>query len=413
MAVKAVKSLKKAAVKKVASKKAIKKAVAKKAVQKSKKSAVKKTATPKAASGSSAKKVVAKKKVAPAKVSQPQKTPIKKVEKKVVKNSTKKASSPAKTAKKQSVAKKSVKKIVKTSVKKAVPAKSAKPAKVVKPVKAVVSQSKKLDATKSATKSAAKVKKTIAAPVKEPVATVVPEKAKKATTTKPASKTKIKEKEKSINPKSITPVTVEKKSSSKKKKESVVSSQSPAPSNASTEADAGLLKIGGSSNENIHNFDFTSAKDGSKADPVLQGRRLVKPSFFSEIDDSEDRANKKKYSNEVKGPEKPTASSRRKSFSVEESAQELEDRLQVELEEEFANSMPDFSSQICTKCGVNVVAPEFTIDKYLGYCFECADLLNLGNTKEARKVDYQMSLMRKGLQDGDTPSTDDDEDDEE
>ncbi|MBF0433226.1 MAG: hypothetical protein HQK83_18240, partial [Fibrobacteria bacterium] len=48
----------------------------------------------------------------------------------------------------------------------------------------------------------------------------------------------------------------------------------------------------------------------------------------------------------------------------------------------------------CTKCGINDAVEEFTIDKELAYCADCADLLQLGQTKEARKLDYP-SLFKK------------------
>ncbi len=129
---------------------------------------------------------------------------------------------------------------------------------------------------------------------------------------------------------------------------------------------------------------------------LLQGgKKTLKTSFFSEVDDAEERANKKKYSAEAKGPEKPTAYSRRKSSLVEETPEELIERLAMELEEENMGIMREAEVQLCTKCGLNTISPEFRVDKDLGYCDECAEILRLGQTKEARKVDYQMSLMRK------------------
>jgi hypothetical protein len=51
--------------------------------------------------------------------------------------------------------------------------------------------------------------------------------------------------------------------------------------------------------------------------------------------------------------------------------------------------------QLCTKCGINQVSERFTIDKELGYCDDCAEILHLGETKEARKIDFHPSLMKK------------------
>jgi hypothetical protein len=42
---------------------------------------------------------------------------------------------------------------------------------------------------------------------------------------------------------------------------------------------------------------------------------------------------------------------------------------------------------MCTKCGINQVQDRFIIDKELGYCADCADILRLGETKEARKME--------------------------
>jgi len=150
---------------------------------------------------------------------------------------------------------------------------------------------------------------------------------------------------------------------------------------------------------------------------LIGGKKLLKTSFFAEVDDAEERANKKKYSAEAKGPEKPTAYSRRKSSLVEETPEELIERLAMELEEENLGILREAEMQVCTKCGLNPVSPEFRVDKDLGYCDECAEILHLGQTKEARKVDYQMSLMRKdaigGSSDGDEDAEDLEMDDDE
>lgn len=155
-------------------------------------------------------------------------------------------------------------------------------------------------------------------------------------------------------------------------------------------------------------------KELSQDDSVLLagGKKPIKTSFFVEVDDAEERANKKKYSAEAKGPEKPTASSRRKSSLVEETPEELIERLAMELEEENMGILREAEMQICTKCGLNAIAPEFRVDKDLGYCDECAEILRLGQTKEARKVDYQMSLMRKDAVAGEPSEAEDIEIDE-
>lgn len=145
---------------------------------------------------------------------------------------------------------------------------------------------------------------------------------------------------------------------------------------------------------------------------LLAGRKILKTSFFTEVDENEDRANKKKYSSELKVPEKPTASSRRRAMSAEESPEELIERLAQELEFEVMGSQREGEEQLCTKCGSNHVSPDFRVDRDLGFCEECAAMLRLGETKEARKVDYQMSLMRKDALGEDTPRSRSDSDDD-
>ena len=49
--------------------------------------------------------------------------------------------------------------------------------------------------------------------------------------------------------------------------------------------------------------------------------------------------------------------------------------------------------QLCTKCCRNLVSPEYRVDKDLGYCEECAEILGLGLSKEARHINYQAKLL--------------------
>ncbi len=135
------------------------------------------------------------------------------------------------------------------------------------------------------------------------------------------------------------------------------------------------------------------------------GKKPSKVVLFFEIDEQEDRLNKKKVSAEMKGLEKPTAAMRRKASLAEETPEELYQRVIQELEEKNQSFYREAATQVCTKCCVNIVSPEFRVDKDLGYCEDCAMLLGLGFTKEARKVDYQMGLMG-----GDSLDEDRDED---
>src|SRR5574344_1067048 len=134
------------------------------------------------------------------------------------------------------------------------------------------------------------------------------------------------------------------------------------------------------------------------------GKTLLKTPFFIEVDEQEDRTNKKKVSSELKGLEKPTLVMRRKASLAEETPEELYNRVIQELEEENQNLYKESENQLCTKCGIRPVVAEYRVDKDLGYCEECAKMLGLGHTKEARRLDYQMNLMG-----GDSLSEGDDE----
>jgi hypothetical protein len=79
----------------------------------------------------------------------------------------------------------------------------------------------------------------------------------------------------------------------------------------------------------------------------------------------------------------------------EESPEELVERIERELENQHIFKRNMLRPQLCTKCGINQVSDRFTIDKELGYCDDCAEILHLGETKEARKIDFHPSLMKK------------------
>jgi len=87
--------------------------------------------------------------------------------------------------------------------------------------------------------------------------------------------------------------------------------------------------------------------------------------------------------------------SRRRGGGGEESPEELVERIERELENQHIFKRNMLRPQLCTKCGINQVSERFTIDKELGYCDDCAEILHLGETKEARKIDFHPSLMKK------------------
>ena len=124
------------------------------------------------------------------------------------------------------------------------------------------------------------------------------------------------------------------------------------------------------------------------------GKKLNRSIFFFEIDENEERANKKKVSSEMKNLDmKPTSAIRHKISLAEETQEELTERLLKELEEQNLAFTREAATQICTRCNKNLVSPEFWVDKHLGYCEECAAILKLGQSKEARKVEYQLGAM--------------------
>jgi len=339
------------------------------------------------------KKAVPVKKAAPAKKAVPAKKDVAVKKAAPAKKATSKVAAPKKQVVKAPVPKKQV---VKAPAKKAVPVKKAAPAKKVvakkKPVE-IKSSAKKTKAPIVAVKKAVPVKKTASAK-KEKVVNKVPLKEKEVLKPSPAKKVPAKKtskeetksaKELNSNKKKISTKTDSKKASAASAKAEVISKEdvSVALPDEKNEKPSKQGKKG--SKEEIP--EIPSAK------LLVSGKKPSKVAFFLEIDEQEDRLNKKKVSAEMKGLEKPTAAMRRKASLAEETPEELYQRVIQELEEKNQSFYREAATQVCTKCCVNIVSPEFRVDKDLGYCEECALLLGLGFTKEARKVDYQMGLM--------------------
>ncbi len=144
----------------------------------------------------------------------------------------------------------------------------------------------------------------------------------------------------------------------------------------------------------VNDYDYAVLLEGVK--------KLSKAIMFTEVDEQEDRSNKKKMSSEMKNLEmKPTASIRHKTSLAEETQEELTERILKELEEQNLAFEREAASQMCTRCNRNLVSPEFWVDKHLGYCEECAMILKLGQSKEARKVEYQLGGMGDSLDEED------------
>ena len=154
------------------------------------------------------------------------------------------------------------------------------------------------------------------------------------------------------------------------------------------------VKVEAKSEKNESKYDYAILLEGVK--------KLSKSVMFIEIDEQEDRSNKKKMSSEMKNLEmKPTAAIRHKASLAEETQEELTERILKELEEQNLAFEREAASQMCTRCNRNLVSPEFWVDKHLGYCEECAFILKLGQSKEARKVEYQLGGMGDSLDEED------------
>lgn len=116
-------------------------------------------------------------------------------------------------------------------------------------------------------------------------------------------------------------------------------------------------------------------------------KKTSKTSFIYEINEAEERLNKKKYT-EIKPEEKLTKAIRTSDRRGEESQEEMEARIARLLQEDDRSNVDPDHIQWCTKCGIFPVTDMYVIDRNLGFCDECAFLLRLGETKEAKTFDF-------------------------
>jgi|TergutMp193P3_1026864.scaffolds.fasta_scaffold01012_4 hypothetical protein len=129
---------------------------------------------------------------------------------------------------------------------------------------------------------------------------------------------------------------------------------------------------------------------------MVQGTRFVKVPFFFDVE-KEEHSGKRKHSILPKSQEKLTAWSRPKISSSMDS-KNLVELLSQQLEYENRTYFEGCEGQICVKCNVNYVDQKFYVNKSLGYCTECAILLDLGQSKEGVFSDAQMELMRRSME---------------
>lgn len=318
-----------------------------------------------------------------------------------------KASTSEKKAAKAAPAKKPVAKVAPAPAKKAAPAKApAKAAPAKKPVaKAAPAPAKKAAPAKAPAKAApaASAKKPVAkkdvpakkepakvvkaAPAKAP-AKAAPAKAVAETSKKPAPEKKVEpavEAKAPVAPKKVVEKEVVKDVEKKIEKEPVKETVEKAPEKVLEKAEVV---------EKSEPKKSTVKSDYPYAVLLEGGKKPCKFIMFVEIDEQEERANKKKVTSEMKNLEKkPTSAIRHKISLAEETQEELTERILKELEEQNAAFTREAATQICTRCNKNLVSPEFWVDKHLGYCEECAAILHLGQSKEARKVEYQLGAM--------------------
>lgn len=78
----------------------------------------------------------------------------------------------------------------------------------------------------------------------------------------------------------------------------------------------------------------------------------------------------------------------------EESHDELIARIERELLTVRMVTRKVQRTQVCTKCCINPVEPGYMVDRDTGYCAECAVVLGLGHTREARQQNFHPSLMK-------------------
>jgi hypothetical protein len=128
--------------------------------------------------------------------------------------------------------------------------------------------------------------------------------------------------------------------------------------------------------------------------PALEGniKRPAKP-FFLEVKPGVERVIKRGDKSAVS--QVIDLQARRKGPAAEETPEELAERIERELQSQSFLKRAPMRPQMCTKCGINAVTPRFTIDRELGYCEFCAEILHLGETKEARRMEFNLAVKKE------------------
>lgn len=248
------------------------------------------------------------------------------------------------------------------SIKSAVPAKSApKPAPKKAPGKVAEKPSPKSVApTASSSKPVAKpAEKTNAT---KPVAKSAVKPTKPSAAAKPAASKK------------ASPAKANAKKATEAKSAKVVKS----PSEKAVKAETDTLKAG--------KAPKPEAVAGAKAKGGKSKQELFSGGFFQEVPVGSPAPRKNK------APQAPVQQVRKP--KGEESHDELIARIEKELLTVRMVAKKVQRDQLCTKCCINPVDSGYMVDRDTGYCMECALVLGLGHTREARQQNFHPSLMK-------------------
>jgi hypothetical protein len=247
----------------------------------------------------------------------------------------------------------------------------------------------KVDKTATARASAAKPKAVKATPVAKPAPAAKPAKTVAAKPVKVAAK-------KVVEPKK--PVAPAKKPVAKaapvaeKAVKAKVAAPAPAPKApaAKTKSKSAPAVVADAVVEVVPEVRASKPAKADKSAKTVQSD-LFQGTFFHEVAVGTPAVRKNK------APQIATPAVRKP--KGEESHDELIARIERELLNVRVNSKKVQKLQLCTKCCINPVDTGFMVDRDTGYCEECAIVLGLGHTREARQQNFHPSLMKAEDQD--------------
>jgi len=129
------------------------------------------------------------------------------------------------------------------------------------------------------------------------------------------------------------------------------------------------------------------AKATAKAE-AAPAAELFKCEFFFEVPVGSATVRKTKTAIVQASP------SSKKAAKDEETHDELLARIERDLQKARVVVRKGPRSMVCTKCCINPVDDAFIVDRDTAYCTECALMLGLGHTREARHQNFHPSLMK-------------------